>query len=157
MSTHKTCPICGRLFLRLRRDKRTCSTACKKAAQRGGWREKKTLSGWSRGRQRKAGDAGIGLVSAEPGHLQEKGTNPKPGVIERRFPQGTEVRFSEGGRIEPGRVDWNTPEGAQCREWAKHLVRDSDLNNTYQIPVVTLKKVLFVWLWDLIPDPFKKG
>lgn len=157
MPQHTTCPICGRLFLPLRRDKRTCSPACKKAAQRGGWREKKTVSGWSRGRQRGSDPAGICPVSGAPGHLQVKGTNGAPGVIERRFPQGTEVKFWDSGKLQPGRVDWHTPEGQKCKGFAKHLVRDSDLNDTYKIPVVTLKAVVMVWLWDLHPHPFRKG
>lgn len=31
------------------------------------------------------------------------------------------------------------------------------MDNTFRIPVVTLKKILAVWSLDLRPAPFKKG
>lgn len=89
---NKTCPICGRVFSRLRKDKQTCSKTCKKALQRGGWRKKKPgSSAWSRAAVK--------------------------GDKHRHFKHGQLVEFCHGPNTpwKPGRINWLSYVGEQIR------------------------------------------
>lgn len=120
----KKCEICGKSFTASRSDKKTCSPTCKKRRQRGSVRE---------------GHGGFGpLIKSQvvPFIL-----DAVP-VIKRVWPQGTVVKIKHPGtqRVEPGKVDWNSKAGETCLKLAAHLKHESDVNNTYQIPVATLKQ-----------------
>lgn len=52
MRVSGNCAICDSVFIAARSDKRTCSPACKKALQRGGWKIEPDI--YRRGRPRKA-------------------------------------------------------------------------------------------------------
>ena len=133
-SHQKKCEICGKCFTASRIDAKTCGPTCKKRRQRG---------------SKRTGHGGFGpLIASQvvPFILEAVP------VIQRVWPQGTVVRVKHPGtqRVEPGRVDWNSKAGETCLKLAAHLKKESDVNNTYLIPIATLKAVHPFWIWDVV-------
>ncbi len=112
---HKTCPICGRLFLVLRRDKQTCGPSCKRALQRGGLR----------------GPDHRGRGRPSPHWSRRSGAGAAKGDILLSYPHGCTVHYrdSKYDLWKPGRINWHSAAADMIRSWT------SDLDRTALVPV----------------------
>lgn len=132
----RVCEHCGRSYLAARSDSRTCSQACKKGRQRGSVERRD----WCRKNIGKPNAGVVPFIAAGALH------HP----LCRAWPQGQLVRFYWGqGGWKPGRINWHSRAGEVCLKSAKACTRDSDINNTWQIPVEDLTGCQPVFAWDV--------
>lgn len=119
-----SCLICGAVAQVRRADARTCSPKCKKRLQR---------------QHRK--EAGQGSTARDLAPEEERFRLSPPGVavedLRRKYPQGCRVLFNlkDGGKLLPGRVEWNSKAGAACLKGGG-AVPVADLMGVHKVAVV---------------------
>lgn len=143
------CAICGRAFVALRSDARTCGPTCKKALQRG---VKRVMGAEWTARDVTGVEVWLPRAGrADPSPAADKGDTPAKArpVIQQVWPHGTLVTYLDKTTWRPGRINWLSRAGEECTRYARHCTRLSDINNTWQVPVETLCGVQCTFLWDV--------